>query len=291
MAYAQAEQPKKQGFFSSLANPVIRKMEKNAEYGSENVATYSGIIGKTVFFLLLTVAGVATTFVLHELFMKTATNVYVLQDTKNGIYNFTLSMPDIVLLIVAAAISLITPFLAWLVRKTIPVTGSIYCIAQGLIVGYVTVALAPQFKFISVLAMIITLALVGAMLFVYAKRIIKVTARFRGIITAIFFGIILSGIIFFILSIIPGIRNTDIFRGISGAMNTPAVSIGISVVYVIIAALFMLADFDTIERCVENQVDKKYEWMAAWGLAYTVLYIYFKILRILIIIFGGGKKE
>lgn len=291
MAYAQAEQPKKQGFFSSLANPVIRKMEKNAEYGSENVATYSGIIGKTVFFLLLTVAGVATTFVLHELFMKTATNVYVLQDTKNGIYNFTLSMPDIVLLIVAAAISLITPFLAWLVRKTIPVTGSIYCIAQGLIVGYVTVALAPQFKFISVLAMIITLALVGAMLFVYAKRIIKVTARFRGIITAIFFGIILSGIIFFILSIIPGIRNTDIFRGISGAMNTPAVSIGISVVYVIIAALFMLADFDTIERCVENQVDKKYEWMAAWGLAYTVLYIYFKILRILIIIFGGGKKN
>ena len=43
---------------------------------------------------------------------------------------------------------------------------------------------------------------------------------------------------------------------------------------------FMLVDFDTIERCVTNQVDEKYEWMAAWGLAYTILYIYFKILRI-----------
>ncbi|WP_366072660.1 Bax inhibitor-1/YccA family protein [uncultured Anaerovibrio sp.] len=55
--------------------------------------------------------------------------------------------------------------------------------------------------------------------------------------------------------------------GVSGAINTPGVSIGISIVFVIIAALFLLVDFDTIERCVENGVDKQYEWMAAWGLA------------------------
>ncbi|MBR3400618.1 MAG: Bax inhibitor-1/YccA family protein, partial [Parasporobacterium sp.] len=70
-----------------------------------------------------------------------------------------------------------------------------------------------------------------------------------------------------------------------------ALSIIIGIVFVILASLFMLADFDTIQRCVENQVDKKYEWMAAWGLAYTILYIYFKILRILIMIFGNGRRS
>ena len=74
-------------------------------------------------------------------------------------------------------------------------------------------------------------------------------------------------------------------------MNNPAFSIILSIVFVIIAALFMLVDFDTIERCVENKMDKKYEWMAAWGLAYTILYIYFKVLRILLMIFGRGKSS
>ncbi|MBR3004218.1 MAG: Bax inhibitor-1/YccA family protein, partial [Lachnospiraceae bacterium] len=198
---------------------------------------------------------------------------------------------EAIIMIVVLAISLIVPFLAWFIRASVPVTGTIYCVAQGYLIGFITVALAQEYKFISFLAMIITLALVAAMLFVYAKRIIKVTARFRGIITAIFIGIVLSGIIFFILSIIPGIRNSMAYQGVASVMNNPAFSIILSIVFVIIAALFMLVDFDTIERCVENKMDKKYEWMAAWGLAYTILYIYFKVLRILLMIFGRGKSS
>ena len=74
-------------------------------------------------------------------------------------------------------------------------------------------------------------------------------------------------------------------------LNQPVISIGISLLYLFLACLFMLADFDTVEYCVENHLDKKYEWVAAWGLAYTVLYIYFKILRILLEIFGNSKKS
>lgn len=291
MAYSQVQQPKKQGFFSNLANPILRKMENKGEFATDSCATYSGIVGKTVFFLLLTVAGVALCFILHAIFAKTGGTVYHLQDAKNGIYDCSLVMADMVVMGIVVLISLILPFLAWFIQSTIPVTGSIYCIAQGVLVGYITVFLAPQYKFLSLLAMVITLALVAAMLFVYAKGIIKVTARFRGIVAGMFFGIILASLLFFILSLIPGIRNTELFQGVSGALNTPGLSIAISIFFVIIASLFMLVDFDTIQRCVENRMDKKYEWMAAWGLAYTIIYIYFKILRILIMIFGNRSSS
>ena len=52
MAYTNV-QPQSRGFFSNLANPVLRKMEKNADYSSEETASYKGIVGKTVFFLVV----------------------------------------------------------------------------------------------------------------------------------------------------------------------------------------------------------------------------------------------
>ena len=292
MANTAVQQPEKKGFSLTLANPVIRKLEKNGEFGADRTATYGGIVGKTVFFLIVTVIGVLLCFILHNILTGSgAANLIHVEDTKNGIYDLTMSVGEAVIAGVALLVSLITPFLAWFIRPTIPVTGTLYSLAQGLLIGYITVALVPEYRFISLLAMIITIALVAVMLFIYAKKIITVTARFRGIITGIFAGIVLSGIVYFLLNLIPAVRNSTLFSGINTAMQNPALSIIIGIVFVILASLFMLADFDTIQRCVENQVDKKYEWMAAWGLAYTILYIYFKILRILIMIFGNGRRS
>ena len=292
MANTAVQQPEKKGFSLTLANPVIRKLEKNGEFGADQTATYGGIVGKTVFFLIVTVIGVLLCFILHNILTGSgAANLIHVEDTKNGIYDLTLHVTEAVIAGIALLVSLITPFLAWFIRPTIPVTGTLYSLAQGLLIGYITVALVPEYRFISLLAMIITIALVAVMLFIYAKKIITVTARFRGIITGIFAGIVLSGIVYFLLNLIPAVRNSTLFSGINTAMQNPALSIIIGIVFVILASLFMLADFDTIQRCVENQVDKKYEWMAAWGLAYTILYIYFKILRILIMIFGNGRRS
>jgi len=293
MANTNTAQPKNNSLGFGLANPVLRKLAKNGEYSSDLSASYGGITAKTVYFMIVTIIGVLLCFIIHNIMLKSAApgSLHHFVDEKNGIYDLTFSTVEAVIMGVVILIDLITPFLAVFIRSTIPVTGTIYSLAQGMLIGFITVALVPQYKFVSLLAAVITIALVGAMLFVYAKRIIKVTARFRGIITGIFFGIVLSGIIYFILNLIPAVRNSELFSGVNLFINQPVVCIGISVVYVIIACLFMLADFDTIERCVENHLDKKYEWMAAWGLAYTVLYIYFKILRIILMILGNSKSS
>ena len=291
MANTTVEQPKNNMLGFGMANPVIRKLAKKGEFDSDHVSTYGGIAAKTVFFMIVTIIGVLLCFILHNILIKNAVpeSLFHFEDTENSIYNFSFTTAEAAIMGAVILISLITPFLAFFIRPTIPVTGTLYSVCQGMLVGYITVALAPQYKFISLLAALITLALVGAMLFVYAKRIIRVTARFRGIVISIFFSVVLAGIIYFVLNLIPAVRNSELFSGINMFVNQPAVSIGISVLFVILACLFLLADFDTIERCVENRLDKKYEWMAAWGLAYTVLYIYFKILRILLMIFGNGK--
>jgi len=294
MANTTSNQTAPKNFFTMMANPVIRKMEKNGEFAASTTASYSGIAGKTVFFLLVTIIGVLLCLILHNVFMSNpalqASLVHV-EDTENGIYNLTFAPVEGAIMAAVLLISLITPFLAFFIRSTIPVTGTIYSIAQGMLIGYITVALAPELKFISILAALITLALVGVMLFIYAKQIIKVTARFRGIVMGMFFGMVLAGIIFFILNLIPAVRNSVVFSGINAFVDQPVIAVGISVIYVIFACLFMLADFDSIQRCVDNQMDKKYEWMAAWGLAYTILYIYFKILRILLILFGNSRSS
>ncbi|MBQ1470177.1 MAG: hypothetical protein IIZ29_04910, partial [Schwartzia sp.] len=66
MAYTNV-QPQRRGFFSNLANPVLRKMEKNADYSSEETASYKGIVSKTVFFLVVTVIGAFLCFIVHNL--------------------------------------------------------------------------------------------------------------------------------------------------------------------------------------------------------------------------------
>ena len=68
------------------------------------------------------------------------------------------------------------------------------------------------------------------------------------------------------------------------------VSLVLTVISIIIASLFLITDFATIDYVVTNKLPAKYEWAAAFGLAFTILWIYVKILDLLIQIVGHSKK-
>ncbi|MFT5153042.1 MAG: putative YccA/Bax inhibitor family protein, partial [Planctomycetota bacterium] len=59
------------------------------------------------------------------------------------------------------------------------------------------------------------------------------------------------------------------------------IGIGISVVIVIIAALNLVLDFDFIENGVEKGAPKYMEWVAAFGLMVTLIWLYIEILHLL----------
>ena len=49
--------------------------------------------------------------------------------------------------------------------------------------------------------------------------------------------------------------------------------------------------FDTIDHVVNDKLPKKYEWQAAFGLSFTILWLYLKVLDLLITIAGNNNKD
>jgi len=270
-----------QGAFkaSAMTNPVIKKLGRVTEQAANGrVATYGGIGAKTIFFLLLTGIGVGAFFVIHNMLGGGATF-----DIEVSGQKISFAYQELPVLLGAGVFTVITPLIAWLIRPAIPVFGSLYSLSQGYVIAFMAYAYKGQYDMYVWLALIITLVILLVMLFLYMKRIIKVTKKFNSVIKVLFFTTVLSGFGAVAMSFFPGTRGL-----ITALSGNPIISIAGSVIFIIVAALFLLSDFDAIEKTVEHQLPKKYEWAAAYGLVFTVIWLYFKVLNLLMQL--GSKK-
>jgi uncharacterized YccA/Bax inhibitor family protein len=64
-----------------------------------------------------------------------------------------------------------------------------------------------------------------------------------------------------------------------------------SVFVVIIAALNLVLDFDFIERGAAANAPKYMEWVGAFGLLVTLVWLYLEILHLLAKLQGGGRDR
>ena len=117
----------------------------------------------------------------------------------------------------------------------------------------------------------------------------KVGKKFRTVVTAAFITMILGSVLTSILYMIPFTR--AFISPILTFMGNPLIGLGLTVVYLIIACLFLLVDFSVIEECIERGISSKFEWMAAFGLTYTIIYIYFRVLDLILRIVSMMKKS
>ena len=270
-----------QGAFkaSAMTNPVIKKLGKVTEQAADGrVATYGGIGAKTIFFLILTGVGVGIFFLMHSMYGGGDGIPIKIGDGTD----VTIAFREMPFILAAGIFTLITPMIAWLIRPAIPVFGSLYSLSQGFMIAFMAFIYNGQYDMYMWLALLITIAIVLVMLFLYMKRIIKVTAKFNSVIRILFFTTVLSGLGAFIMSFIPATKGL-----ITALSANPVLSIGGSIVFIIIAALFLLSDFDAVEKTVEHQLPKKYEWAAAYGLVFTVIWLYFKVLNLLMKLKGN----
>lgn len=260
---------------SQTTNPIIRKLSKIEETG-EHAVTYAGIAGKCGFFLLMIAVGVALAVILQSISPMTV-------DMEGEMVTF--SVPAAAAAGVCAIIFVLMPLLAVLLHRTIPVTGSLFCISSGYLVNFLGLMM-PLYRPLILLAFVLTVATVTGMAMLYAKGVVRVTKKFRTVVTTLFLGTIVGGLLMLICWMVPGLRP-------AAALFTedPVVSVAVSLVYVIIAALFLLVDFDAMQRMVERRLDAKYEWVAAFALCYSVIWLYFKILDLVIKASQANKKK
>lgn len=262
------------------SNPLVSRLGKIDERAvDEKSAAYGRIAAKVAMFLLWTVAGILIYLLLDSRIFsaQTASVSFSYYGVK-----FSASQTQIGFFAGAAIIAIICQLLAAFVSVTTPVTGSIYSICQGFIISFLIFTVLHGKEYLGLLALIITIVVVMTMALLYTKGIIRATRKFNMVLFTLFGSMIGISIIIFIAYLIPVTRPF-----VATVMGNFWISLGLTLLSIIIATLFLISDFSMIENVVENKLPAKYEWTAAFGLAFTILWIYVKILDLLIQLFGN----
>lgn len=149
----------------------------------------------------------------------------------------------------------------------------LYSILQGAYIGVVSRLFETAYDGIVTQAILATLGVTVSAYFLYATGLVKVTKKFYSVVLIATVGVAIYLLAEFIISLFsPGFL-TFVSTGVGGII--------IAAVIVLIAALNLFLDFNTIQKGVENKLSEKAEWYAAFGLMVTLIWLYVSILRLL----------
>lgn len=156
-----------------------------------------------------------------------------------------------------------------------PFTAPLYAIAEGLFLGAVSGIVELRFGGgIALQALAATFGTLCGMLFLYQSGLVRATEKFKMGVGAATLGVFAIALASMISSLFFGMPLPYLH-------GNGLIGIGFSVVVVVIAALNLVLDFDSIESMAAAGAPKYYEWYGAYGLLVTLVWLYLEILRLL----------
>ena len=265
------------------SNPVLSRLSRVTERTDGDTATYTGIASKTAFFLLITLVGVVAQLVAKALFASApAWQTITVYDN----FALTLTKPEAMIVGVISVVGLIAELIGIFLRKTVPVSGTIYAASQGYLISFLVFNVLSGYEYLGLEALLLTVAVVLVMSWLYTSGRIRDNKKYRTVLLTLFVGSIAVGLFSVIGFVIPFTRPYVI-----AMLQNAALSVALDVIGVVIAALFLISDFSMIEDCVDLGYPKEYEWSAAFGLVFTVIWVYLKILDLLMRFAGKSKNS
>jgi len=163
--------------------------------------------------------------------------------------------------------------------KSAKFTAPIYAALEGLALGGVSALFSATLDGVVLKAVFLTFGILFMMLFTYKTGIIKATDKFKRGVIAAGGAVMLIYLVNFILSLF-GINMPFLHDG-------STISIIISLVIIVIAALFLILDFDAIEKGAQMGAPKYMEWYSAFGLMLTLVWLYLEILQLVAMLSGN----
>lgn len=163
-----------------------------------------------------------------------------------------------------------------------PVFAPIYAVGSGYVTGMISAFTTESLKDSAIGSAAVPLALMGTMftllgmLFLYAKRIIRVTETMRSIIFGLTAGVALT----YLACMVIWLFAPNFVNNLATFGNGP-IGIGFSLFVIGLAAFNFLLDFDLIERGIQSKAPKYMEWYAAFGTLVTIIWLYLEILRLI----------
>ena len=202
---------------------------------------------------------------------KTAISLFLLVGT--GYLSFEAMSP--IMLISCGVGGFIVALVTIFKKKWAPITVPIYAILEGGLLGGISYMYNKMYEGIVLNAICLTIGILLSLLMAYRSGLIKPSENFKLGIAAATGGI---GIVY-LINFVMGFYGSGM--GVMSINNSSMMSIGFSLVVIVIAALNLVLDFDFIEEGAEKGAPKYMEWYGAFGLLVTLIWLYLEILRLL----------
>ncbi len=212
--------------------------------------TVSGTINKSFLMLVLLIASAAITWIM----------------TFNG-------QNPMMLTIGGAIVGFILVLIATFKPQSSGYLAPGYAIFEGLFIGGISAIFEVMYPGIVIQAVSCTFVTFMVCFGLYKYEIVKVNEKFRSVVIAATLAIATYYLISWSLTLFTSFQ--PVHHGNS------MMSIGISAIVIIVAALNLFLDFDQIEKGVQQKMPKYMEWYGAMGLMITLVWLYIEFLRLL----------
>jgi uncharacterized YccA/Bax inhibitor family protein len=167
-------------------------------------------------------------------------------------------------------------------RQPVPALILGYAALEGLFLGGLTRMLDAVSPGIGLQAVLGTFAVAGVTLFLYKSGRVRATpGLMRFFLIAVLGYLAFSVVNLFVMIFNPGLGAW----GLRSSVHVFGIPLGVLVglVAVVLAAISLIFDFDSVEKAVRAGAPRSVSWTAAFGLTVTLVWLYTEILRILAI--------
>ena len=152
-----------------------------------------------------------------------------------------------------------------------------YAALEGLALGTLSSYYESFYPGIVSQAVIGTMAAFAGVLVMYRNGTLRATPQFTRALIGAAIGYFILGLVSLVASFF-GVGQGYGFYGVSG------LGLLLAVAGVAIASLFLVLDFDQIQKGVNNGVAEKESWRASFGLMVTIVWLYLEVLRLISIL-------
>lgn len=182
-----------------------------------------------------------------------------------------------------AIVGIVLAFVNIFKREPSPPLILAYAAAQGLFLGGISASFNAAFSGIVMQAVLATFAVFAVSLGLFASGKVRVSGKFTRFLLMGMLGYLAFSLVNLVL-MMTGV-STDPW-GLRTGVELFGIPLGllVGVVAVFLAAMSLIADFDSIKRGVAAGVPARYAWSAAFGLAVTLIWLYLELLRLLAIL-------
>jgi len=168
---------------------------------------------------------------------------------------------------------LVTALVTVFKNTAAPVTTPLYAAFEGLLLGGVSLMFETRYPGIVINAVALTFGTLAVLLIAYSSGLIRPSENFK---LGIFAATGAVGLLY-LVSMVMGFFG----KSIPFIHESGPIGIAFSLFVVGLAALNLVLDFDFIERGAAMGAPKYMEWVGAFGLLVTLVWLYLEILRLL----------